>query len=275
MVKRIRVIAIVLACCMATGCTLFPRKAQKANVDGPPLVHKDVSKVPNAVPKVEPKSRYGNPKNYVVFGKKYHVMQSSHDYKATGTASWYGRKFHGRKTSSGEPYDMFAMTAAHKTLPLPTYAKVKNLKNGKEIIVKINDRGPFVGDRLIDLSYTAAKKLGIYDTGTGKVQITAINPRTFYKNNAPVVASKPSALSRPAYIQLGAFKNKNNADKLASQAKSVTDKWEKVVVSVLTPITNADLYKVRVGPLLDDSVLNSLKNELTQLSLAELNIVFD
>lgn len=258
-----------------TSCTLFPRKTKQANVDGPPLVHKDVSKIPNAKPKVEPPSRYGNPKSYTVFGKKYRVLNSSQNYKATGTASWYGRKFHGRRTSSGEPYDMFAMTAAHKTLPLPTYAKVKNLKNGKEIIVKINDRGPFVDDRLIDLSYTAAKKLGIYDTGTGKVQITAIDPRKHYKPSAPVLASKPAKLSKPVYIQLGAFKNKDNADKLASQAQEVANKWEKVIVSVLKPIRHSELYKVRVGPLLDESIVDNLKSDLAHLSLSDFSVVFD
>jgi rare lipoprotein A len=149
--------------------------------DGPPELDIDVTHIPNATPKVEPLSRFGNPTKYEVFGKNYRTMPHSRGYAVEGTASWYGRKFHGQRTSSGEPYDMYGMTAAHRSLPLPTYAKIENLRNGKEVIVKINDRGPFVKDRLIDLSYAAAKKLGIHATGTGKVRITAIDPVAWHK----------------------------------------------------------------------------------------------
>ncbi len=149
--------------------------------DGPPEIDLDVTHIPNATPKIEPMSRYGNPSKYEVFGVNYHTMPRSKGFVTEGTASWYGRKFHGQRTSSGEPYDMYGMTAAHKSLPLPTYAKVENLRNGKEVIVKINDRGPFVKDRILDLSYAAAKKLGIHATGTGKVRVTAIDPVAWHK----------------------------------------------------------------------------------------------
>jgi rare lipoprotein A len=132
---------------------------------------------PDAVPKVEPKSKYGNPASYVVFGKRYKTKTSSAGHVERGVASWYGKKFHGRKTSSGERYDMYAMTAAHKSLPLPTYAKVTNLENGRTAVVRINDRGPFHGDRVIDLSYTAARKLGVVSKGTAVVEVRAIDPR--------------------------------------------------------------------------------------------------
>lgn len=271
---KIKCIGLILATLTtASACTLFPSKHNKANMDGPPLVKRDVSKVPNAKPKVEPFSKSGNPKSYVVLGKKYHVMDSNKGYKAVGTASWYGRKFHGRTTSSGEPYDMFLMTAAHKTLPLPTYAKVKNLSNGKEIIVKINDRGPFVDDRLIDLSYAAAKQLGVYDSGTAKVKITAIDPHKFSKKERPVIASKVKASPQSTYIQLGAFKSKENAHKLADKAKKVADKWEKMMVSVLTPVTDASLYKVRIGPIPDTDTIEHLKKDLAQMSLENLAII--
>lgn len=287
--------ALLFCSAFLSGCTLFPKKHDPYQVDGPPLVEKDVSKIPDARPKVEPFSKYGNPRSYEVFGQKYHVMTSNKDYQAKGIASWYGRKFHGKRTSSGEPYDMFAMTAAHKTLPIPTYAKVKNLKNGKEIIVKINDRGPFADDRILDLSYAAAKKLGVYDSGTAMVQVTAIDAHSFYKksssiasaatNKTSVASSKPSSTTtsvaasdpsivsgaqKPVYIQLGAFKSKENADKLAAQATQITNKWEKVMISVLSPITNSPLYKVRVGPIVDLELAENLKNELTQLSLSKL-----
>jgi rare lipoprotein A len=132
--------------------------------------------IPDAVPKVEPKSELGNPKSYVVFGKRYHTLNSSEGYEAQGIASWYGPKFNRRRTSSGDKYDMYAMTAAHKTLPLPTYVRVTNLDNGRTAVVKVNDRGPFYADRLIDLSYAAARKLGMVAAGTAPVDIRAIDP---------------------------------------------------------------------------------------------------
>jgi rare lipoprotein A len=137
----------------------------------------DLDSVPGARPKHEPKARYGNMQSYVVFGKTYYPQSTSRHHSERGVASWYGPKFHGKKTSSGERYDMHQMTAAHKTLPLPTYALVTNLENGRNLIVKINDRGPFVGDRIIDLSYAAAKSLGMDKQGTAMVQVTSIDPR--------------------------------------------------------------------------------------------------
>ncbi|HSM31321.1 MAG TPA: septal ring lytic transglycosylase RlpA family protein, partial [Woeseiaceae bacterium] len=127
------------------------------------------------VPRPEPRSRYGNGPVYEVLGGTYRVMDSSSGYKERGVASWYGRKFHGRLTSNREPYDMYAMTAAHKTLPLPTYVKVRNLRNNKSIIVRVNDRGPFVHNRIIDLSYAAALKLDMVRDGTSLVEVTAIS----------------------------------------------------------------------------------------------------
>jgi len=132
--------------------------------------------IPDAVPKVEPKSKYGNPKSYVVFGKRYYTKASSKGHVERGPASWYGKKFHGRKTSNGERYNMYAMTAAHKTLPLPTYVRVINLTNGRSTVVRVNDRGPFHGNRIIDLSYSAARKLGMAAKGVEMVEIRTIDP---------------------------------------------------------------------------------------------------
>ncbi len=172
-----------------------PTKSEPAGSshDGPPETDLDVTHVPNAVPQIEPISRYGNPTYYEVFGQRYKTLSHSMGYEAEGTASWYGKKFHGQRTSSGEKYDMYAMTAAHKSLPLPTYAKITNVKNGKEVIVKINDRGPFVKDRLIDLSYAAAKKLGIHSSGTGKVKICAIDPVAWHKEQKTSLAAVTKA----------------------------------------------------------------------------------
>lgn len=170
------------------------------DIDGPPTpAHLAQASYKPAVPKAEPRSKYGNPDTYEVWGKTYHVMKSAGAFKQEGTASWYGAKFHKRRTSSGEPYDMFAMTAAHKTLPLPTYVKVTNVDNEKQVIVKVNDRGPFHDDRIIDLSYAAAKQLGIYSKGTGHVSLEVIS-----LDQAP--PEKPDL-----FLQIGAFKSFSKA----------------------------------------------------------------
>jgi len=150
------------------GCSSSPTREQ-ATADQP-------DEIADAVPKVEPRSRGGNPASYVVFGKRYYTKPDSKGHVERGLASWYGPGFHGRKTSSGERYDMHAMTAAHKTLPLPTYAKVTNLDNGRSAVVRINDRGPFHGPRIIDLSRAAASKLGVIAQGTARVEVRALDP---------------------------------------------------------------------------------------------------
>ena len=170
-ITRLLSLAVVTALLTAGGCGRLPSR------DGGPSYSGDFSSLPNPVPHYEPPSPYGNPDSYVVDGKRYHVLASSKGYVARGIASWYGTKFHGQRTSNGETYDMYAMTAAHRTLPLPTYARVTNLRNGRSVIVRINDRGPFHSNRIIDLSYAAASKLGIVEEGTGLVQVEAIDPR--------------------------------------------------------------------------------------------------
>src|SRR6187551_1900776 len=137
----------------------------------------DVLSIPDAVPRAEPRGTRGNPPFYQVFGKRYYVMASSDGWVERGTASWYGPGFHAASTSLGEPYDMYGMTAAHKTLPIPAYAEVTNLRNGRKVVVRINDRGPFVGDRIIDLSYTAAAKLDMLLAGTAPVEVRVISTR--------------------------------------------------------------------------------------------------
>ncbi len=168
-VQAVFVVAFIL---LLSSCS-----SHLAKQDGPPNFYVDERRIPNAVPKVEPLAKRGNMTSYRVFGKRYYTLKSSRHYEAVGIASWYGTKFHAHSTSSGERYNMLAMTAAHKSLPLPTYVEVTNLKNQRKIIVKVNDRGPFEGNRLIDLSYVAAKKLGMLGHGTARVRIKAIDPR--------------------------------------------------------------------------------------------------
>ncbi|RMH16713.1 MAG: septal ring lytic transglycosylase RlpA family protein [Gemmatimonadetes bacterium] len=152
------------------------REGSERAEGGPRTV--DLDAIPDAVPRIEPLSRYGNPPSYEVFGKTYHTLRDARGFVQEGMASWYGQEFHGRRTSSGEPYDMFAMTAAHRELPLPTYVRVTNLENGRSVVVRVNDRGPFhdTESRIIDLSYAAAYKLRIIGPGTARVRVEAIVP---------------------------------------------------------------------------------------------------
>lgn len=182
-----------------SGCTVSPKKD---NSDGPPLRPLvNAHNVPDAVPKVEPRTRIGNKSHYTVFQKRYKVLSSSKGFRQRGLASWYGRHWHGRHTASGERYDMYAMTAAHKNLPFPTYVRVTNLENAKSVIVKVNDRGPFHGNRVIDLSYTAAVKLGVLARGTAHVEIEAIDPHQYKHPHHPQrpmpLKRQPQAMPRP------------------------------------------------------------------------------
>jgi len=167
---------LLLLSLILQGC-FWPKR--KNDLDGYPRRTPNLRRIKNPVPKFEPKSKMGNPLSYKVKGKRYKVMRSARNFRQKGIASFYGTKFHGRRTSNGEVYDMFKMTAAHKSLPLPTYVLVKNLENKRQIIVRINDRGPFIPDRIIDLSYVAAYKLGMARQGTAKVEIRAISPSRF------------------------------------------------------------------------------------------------
>ncbi|MEO6696998.1 MAG: septal ring lytic transglycosylase RlpA family protein [Gammaproteobacteria bacterium] len=165
-----------------TSCGTTPRQTRLpaapagGETDGAPLQQVDFDSIPEPEPRMEPYSKYGNPTYYEVNGRLYHTLSSSAGYVERGIASWYGTKFHGRRTSSGEPYDLYAVTAAHKTLPLPSYVLVTNLNNGRNLVARVNDRGPFHQDRIIDLSYAAAGKLGVLPTGTALVEVRAIQP---------------------------------------------------------------------------------------------------
>jgi rare lipoprotein A len=185
---RFLCVAVVVS---ITGCATAPPQAPQQSGppapdpsafgkyykdDGPPdKVPDNLAQAPDAVPRDEPFHKFAN-RPYTVFGKSYAPVVNKEPTKERGMASWYGRKFHGQKTASGEPYDMFAMTAAHKTLPIPSYARVTNVKNGLSVVVRINDRGPFHGGRVIDLSYAAASRLGFVGAGSGEVEIQSIVP---------------------------------------------------------------------------------------------------
>ena len=241
--------------------------------DSAPSERRDLSNVPDAVPRDEPRSRYGNPSSYKVLGKRYQVMPSSEGYVEKGISSWYGTKFHGRRTSSGEPYDMYAMTAAHKSLPLPTYAQVTNLNNGRKIIVKVNDRGPFHENRIIDLSYSAAYRLGILGKGTGFVEVRAINPNQAVPIE-PTAATpvRQSDKNAGIYLQVGAFISRDNAERLHSKLRNASLGDTKI--SQIESDGNT-VYRVRLGPLLDVDTADQLVHQLADLGIHNSRVVTD
>jgi len=265
-----RVLFILLSCLLLFSCGRLDKVI--APGDAAPDKQVDVSTIPNAVPKNEPKSRYGNPESYVVFGKRYYVLDSSKNYVEKGIASWYGTKFHGRRTSSGETYDMYAMTAAHKTLPLPTYVQVKNLNNGKYIIVKVNDRGPFHENRIIDLSYTAAIKLDIIKKGTGLVEVRAIDPMRSTKNSLVNEKKNKTSTSQDIsfYIQVGTFGELENAEILKQKLSSLGDDLIKISNVVTSGKT---LYRVRIGPITDTKLSDPIVAKLSSFGIFKYHIV--
>ena len=250
--------------------------------DGAPVGGIDWNKVKYVTPKYEPKSNRGNPPSYEQFGRTYYVLASADNYKKRGVASWYGTKFHGRTTSSGEVYDMMAMTAAHKTLPIPCYARVTNLENGKQIIVKINDRGPFVDDRIIDLSYAAAHKLEMTQKGTALVEVETITFSSDQMIQTPVIASGSNssggsnvelrADGKQMYVQVGAYSVHKTAQKLAK----VLDKEIRLPVKITSILRNGTkLYRVRIGPIPHRDVAEDLIKVLNIKELGKPQIIFD
>ncbi len=212
----------------------------------------DLHLVPDAVPKHEP-LRAANMRPYVALGKQFKPMAELKPYKQQGVASWYGRRYHGKNTASGEVYDMYEMTAAHPTLPLPSYARVTNLDTGKSVVVRLNDRGPFLSDRLIDLSYTAAYKLGIVANGSGRVEVESILPdasagtvmaSSYSKPKTVFAAPADNTGSKPVYLQLGAFGSSDNAHTFLAQAH----KKLPALKNTINISKNKGLYKIHVGP---------------------------
>jgi rare lipoprotein A len=218
--------------------------------------------IADAVPRIEPRSALGNPVSYEVFGKRYFLLPSAEGFRERGVASWYGPNFHSRPTSSGEPYDMYAMTAAHKTLPIPAYVRVTNLGNGRSIVVRVNDRGPFVGNRIIDLSYTAAYKLDMWRAGTAFVDIEVLTPNALPDLARSVTATQtvPTLATPVLYLQIGAFSVADNANALAEKLRR--DGFPAIV---LPPGSSSPLYRVRVGPVSDVASFDQTAARLTAL----------
>jgi rare lipoprotein A len=265
------------------ACASAPRRTAPA----PPPPGPGVATAPDAVPRAEPRSSHGNPPYYEVNGRRYQVLASAEDYTERGVASWYGPDFHGHNTSSGEPYDMYAMTAAHRTLPIPCYARVTNLANGRSVVVRINDRGPFVANRIVDLSYTAALRLDIVRTGTAFVELRTVQPAEMPTTTAVppappapatlATATPPAPAATPPplvalFIQVGAFAEAGNARRLSERlrATGITQ-----VFTVNTTATGRLLHRVRIGPITRVEDFDRLAARLASLGYPEARLAND
>lgn len=270
---------VLAAAVLFSGCAVVTER------DGPPAV--EPGPTPDAVITEEPRSRYGNPESYEVFGQRYYTLKSSVGFRERGVASWYGKKFHGRRTSSGETYDMYQMTAAHKSLPLPTYVKVTNLENGRSATLKVNDRGPFHDNRVIDLSYAAAVKLGVAEKGTAFVEVEAVSARSA-STRPPMMASAPApttpttpvaqaspvaasaAQAQSLFLQVGAFSERPNAERLSAELGKVVP--NRVHVREYNA-AGQPVYRVQVGPIATVDSADQLVAMLTDFGIEQHHFV--
>ena len=291
----------VILCFALAGCSLTRRQPAPAPAPKPtttipsgsavPSVPPDVLSIPDAVPRAEPRGTRGNPPFYEVFGKRYYVMAKSDGWVERGTASWYGPGFHAASTSLGERYDMYGMTAAHKTLPIPCYAEVTNLRNGRKIVVRINDRGPFVGDRIIDLSYTAAAKLDMLLAGTAPVEVRVLTPGRDAAGSAmppavPVappapVATQPQVTvvnapatsttgAAPMFIQAGVFADHENARR---RVEVLLAAGVELASLDELPRTDRTLHRVRVGPFASVEEFDLAMKHLRELGITDARLL--
>ena len=237
--------------------------------DSAPSGLPDMSHVPDAVPKVERIYPYSL-RPYNVLGKHYTPLRTAKGYVEEGVASWYGNKFHGNKTSIGERYDMYAMTAAHKTLPLPTYLRVTNLENDRTVVVRANDRGPFHSNRIIDLSYSAASRLGMLGKGTALVEVRAIDPRN--PEASQKAASKHAKVSKSTrlYLQIGAFGDLENAQLLQARLKTHLNRPVRLESA---DTTNCMIHRVQVGPLVSVEIADQVTTELEPLNIYHIQLL--
>jgi len=247
-------VAVAVALLVA-GCSSKPKPGRAVTVD--------------AVPRAEPESRYGNPDTYTVRGKTYRVRDSNHGYRERGIASWYGPGFHGKRTASGEIYNMYAMTAAHPTLRLPAYVRVTNLENGRSVVVRVNDRGPFVENRIIDLSYAAAKQLDMISSGTARVEVEVVGPNPVAAMPAVsrVNTSRQPLFGRGnVFIQVGAFSEMANARRLMQWLQG----------EGLGPVREQQfggMTRVWIGPLDSAGAIDAMIARLNRLGLFDLQVI--
>ena len=252
------VLAVVFA---VAGCSSTPPAKQASTApkgggyyldDGPEAnPPENLEQIPDAVPRAEPPHRYAN-RTYPVPGHTHVPRTRAGDYRKEGVASWYGRRFHGKKTASGERYDMYAMTAAHPTLPIPSYARVTALNSGKSVVVRINDRGPFHSKRIIDLSYAAAHKLGYIKQGSARVRVESIDAGGY--------AAQDAAPARAVYLQVGAFASADNAEQLTGRLASELE----IGAERTRVVRDGALHRVQVGPYPSDDAAHADRARLRE-----------
>jgi rare lipoprotein A len=272
----LRGISAVLVVLLA-ACSSAPRRVPPEIQRVPPLPTTE-TRIPadaELIPRIEARSAKGNPPFYQVAGKRYTVLVSAAGYSERGVASWYGPDFHGKSTSSGEPYDMYGMTAAHKTLPLPCYARVTNLSNGRSVVVRVNDRGPFVSNRVIDLSYTAASRLDMIRNGTAFVEVQALAPSGPLSAGAPlsVQAAEAAPPPRPTTqlaIQVGAYGDEANARATAARLQSAG-----LAPTVVTPAARSRLTRVRIAGITSVEQFDRIMNQLRTLGFPDARLATD
>ena len=243
--------------------------------DGTPAFRADILSIPDAVPRPEPVTAAGNKSPYEVLGKTYRVAPVPAGHRERGYGSWYGTKFHGQFTSNGEPYDVYTMTAAHKTLPIPSYVRVTNLENGRRIVVRVNDRGPFHDGRVLDLSYAAAYRLGYADKGTALIELEVLDPnapewvakRREAAGDARIAAAQPAV--RKTYVQAGAFRSMDGARSLQQTLASLLDH----AVFIHRGPGADPWYRVRVGPLESTEALHDTQRRLAAARIAASQVV--
>ena len=259
--------AVAIACSLAAcgGSTRTIPPPAPLPTPSTPAPQVDVGSIPNAIPKAEPRSAKGNPPFYTVLGKRYFVLPTADGYAERGVASWYGPGFHAQSTSNGERYDMYAMTAAHKTLPLPAYVQVTNLQNGRSVTVRVNDRGPFKDGRIIDMSYTAAAKLGMLKSGTAFVEVRAVTAREQAEHPAAAPAGS-------LFVQAGAFTAEANATKLVGQLRTQGVSNANVRAD---QVNGQTMYRVRVGPIPTVQEFDRVVARLKKLGIADARLAAD
>jgi rare lipoprotein A len=305
-VKPLRALALPLCAAVAIGmaaCSSAPPRPESPSsavtpeLETPPRAQS----VPDVMPRSEPRSRKGNPPFYDVLGKRYFVLSSNVGYVERGVASWYGPGFHKVRTSTGEIYDMYGMSAAHKTLPLPAYVRVTNLQNGRSIVVRVNDRGPFVGNRIIDLSYTAASKLDMLRNGTAMVEVRSLDaapvpaPSPTPAQEAPITAAdsapaaapltaSPFEIASPAapvaqvavpaalFIQAGAFSDPKNAERLVEKLRGGS--YGKIFVRD-NEIAGRRMYRVRIGPVPNVADFDRIVAALERVGVHDAHLALD
>ena len=262
------ILAVIDACSSASPPPAKNPNAGRYSIiqDRAPEKPVDIINIPEVVPEPVVRTIAGNRSPYTVLGKSYFVLPSEEGYSERGIASWYGEKFHGHKTSNGEVFDMYQVSAAHKSLPIPSFLRVTNLDNNRSIIVRVNDRGPFHGNRIIDLSYAAALKLGYADIGTARVQLDAIITEKLSSDSVSRGNIESKALSsvsrvlKDQYLQIAALSSRASATELLANVEEVID--EPVFINTMKDPSGKTLYRVRVGPIGDPVELENISRKL-------------